>query len=136
MKRIISKIMLTVLVISSLPMHASLAQTVRNGARTLLQGAGNNSGRIAGAFGGICAIALSIVAYNTYKLRTQRIAFLKSEAPKLEDVEIHQKNIAREEEINKDAKVFFPLIVSGFAILAAGFSYSLSKACGYIGSKI
>lgn len=133
MKRMISKIMLATLIISSLPMHAGLGQSIQNGTRSALQGIGNNSGRIAGVIGGLVAIALLNLGYNTYNWRIEEIKKIQAQPQNYSEP---QAQIDRLKENHKRARFTVPLASFVAGSLAAGATYILSKTCGWLGSKI
>ena len=135
MKRMISNILLAVLVISAVPMHASLGQTVQNGTRTVLQGMGNNPGRIALCAGGLTTTLALYKAYKVYCGITSAIANIESKG--------HDKLSSTDKSdisgLKSAVRFDYWLIPVGSAIvgtLAAGVSYLLAKSCGWAGSKI
>jgi hypothetical protein len=144
MKKMISKITLAILVISATPMHAGLGQLVQNGARTVLQGAGNNAGRIAVAAGGLVATCYLFMRYKLYsddaeilkynqKHEKKREARMISEGRASEYSPIKLTELERKQKLRRIWGLPHSLAVGA---IASGIVYGLSKACGWVGSKI
>lgn len=134
MKKMISKIMLAALVVGSVPMHASLGQTVRNGARTVLQGAGNNAGYLALAAGALGALWAS---YKLHKMDCDDNRAITSYERALDEGQtLSPYRKSRLAELKNKNRAMFPLVTVLASSIIAGSAYLFAKACGWVGSKI
>jgi hypothetical protein len=130
MKKMILKIALATLVIGSVPMHAGLGQLVQNGARTVLQGAGNNAGRVAVAMG-VLGTALAV-----YLGRAQYATHAKEVNRQINENQGDQAYQNKLKFVQKNAFWLIPTATAALSAIVAGSAYALAKACGWAGSRI
>ena len=140
MKKMLSKVLVSVLVISSMPMHAGLGQSMHNGARSMLQGAGNNAGRIAAIAGGLAAMRLLYLGYRGYYENANDLQELRrskendslagfQDEKSVDDIKKFELWLGR-------SKIIVPTISLAVGALAYGAAYYFCKACGSLGSRI
>lgn len=132
--------MVAILVVSSVPMHASLGQSMHKGARTVLQGISGNPWQFVGGVAAITTLKMFCV-YNDERRRLEGVIEHYREKQKY-DFATDEKAAWYNNKIQNNQKRLQQWKSEGVALaalvvcVASGASYYFAKACGWAGSKI